>query len=1466
MVNLTPTIENQTQWDEYINGLSTVIKGFKVITGLYIDDSKFIKGTVLTIKEGTIINNTHNIINRGTIINNGTITNHGAIGNNYTIENNGTIKNRGAISSTDWQIKSNYTYQINVQKVKIINNGTITNNDYSTITNNDKCTIMNKGTITNNDKCTITNHGTIENPGKINNNFRDSIIENNGFIYSIHTIQNVKINMIRISNTGTKIGFFDTLVKLNIITIDAQDIWEALVDARNEAWKKKDKEGVVAIPKEKKIIIPQNTEIDFTRNSKIQIYNYGTIENRGILIITGEGTESNKNSQLQMKVGILKNYGTIKNRGVIKIGDETKRVADMLNPNDEDPTFKGVHQVYAGTIRDPILGRLENYKNSIIDNRDGIILFDMGVLTSWSFKQRDEWKKGTLDEKSVYVNDDGQLTRLLVANNMVAEATPYGNIFETQNGMYSRTRKTIPWKVWYTGRSKLKGVFTVAYLKNAGYTVANLKEGGFTATELKNHFTIAELRKDKQFSWFLFTASQLVIEGFNLVELKKGGFTATELKNDFTVANLKKGGFTATELKNDFTVANLKEAGFTIAEFIEGKFTATELKNDYTVDELIKGGPHPLGRIRVTGRDNWAFTLEQLKKEGFTAVELAKENAKVKINIKIVPTVQVRYNGIIYNDDDKDKTSHVKWCQLTAKKIEKYTDSKFTVDTDVGITNYWKIKGGTNDIHKANEKDTSSNYINTFDDTKKMVLFNFNKSLGMKNITKAKIEISFDFYLNPTGKGGRICILKTDGDFYGWERKERDDSLEDTGIYLTGGLMKPFQFGLSKYNERELDLTWSPKEISEGFWPKNLENVSRWKGLFWKDTGDYKDGDIVRHNGDYYQLQDGKSAQALKVEPGTKDKYYDDAWDKSVWDRPNYIDDDEGAFRFNKWHRFHLIIIKDMNNRDPNTDTTTYNQLRGSIQLKIQRYTGPSETKEVLNQYLHEWGNGNKEYWHERLYNEFIGFQEDKHFGVLGNRYTAKNTTPPHLYFFTDNQGEFAENVHFRNIEITDQVYNKETQKYTNVGLPEKSPEHILIVKDEEAKKESGTTPEKDTKETSIPAIISQSSTALDKLLEQMGEKTKEEKPVEATATKAAEPAKVEDKNLKIVNEKIETVSNKIDRINSELMRLEPIYKFNLDQIKESILTSMKWGKKYASTIALATFSSEHKNMLEKMEGDEDKQIEPTKTWYYTPTNERETVNTIYSHSNDDDQWETEWQHMYKSSVEQHYILETRKSDAATSIIKLYPEDRTYVREKGMIYTPWVLSTTNKNRIDGSSLYDTRDSQYHNAVLMSPTFQLKKNFEIQFELMGGKSPNKNIPTYPIPDEKSKVKKGHLGIALFNNSRKEYVAFTGNESNPVMFKNSMKYGGFEPGMNISFFTQEHIYNKYGPSEGYTRLLKDTYSLHLIDSAHGSWGWFGIQNNFKTREVIWEKTVEVEAAKATEPPKVVLVVEDKIQKRN
>ena len=108
------TIENQPQWDEYINGLYTDDTGFKVIKGLSIADSTYIPGTVLTINEGTIINNTHNIINRGTIINNGTITNRGAIGNNYTIENNGTIKNRSALrSAIGWWLEE----QINVQKV-----------------------------------------------------------------------------------------------------------------------------------------------------------------------------------------------------------------------------------------------------------------------------------------------------------------------------------------------------------------------------------------------------------------------------------------------------------------------------------------------------------------------------------------------------------------------------------------------------------------------------------------------------------------------------------------------------------------------------------------------------------------------------------------------------------------------------------------------------------------------------------------------------------------------------------------------------------------------------------------------------------------------------------------------------------------------------------------------------------------------------------------------------------------------------------------------------------------------------------------------------------------------------------------------------------------------------------------------------------------------------------------------------
>ena len=98
------TINNQTQWDKYINSLE-MVDGFKVIpegdeiiikTNIIISHNMRCKGTITNNKGGTITND-NKIENYKTINNDGNITNNSIINNYHTIENDGTIENGGVI-------------------------------------------------------------------------------------------------------------------------------------------------------------------------------------------------------------------------------------------------------------------------------------------------------------------------------------------------------------------------------------------------------------------------------------------------------------------------------------------------------------------------------------------------------------------------------------------------------------------------------------------------------------------------------------------------------------------------------------------------------------------------------------------------------------------------------------------------------------------------------------------------------------------------------------------------------------------------------------------------------------------------------------------------------------------------------------------------------------------------------------------------------------------------------------------------------------------------------------------------------------------------------------------------------------------------------------------------------------------------------------------------------------------------
>ena len=228
------TINNQTQWDTYIQTLSPDVEGFRII-------SKTHEVIIISPNEvlSPIIVNNIKIKNNGTIFirgliqfaNNGTITNKGTINNLKLIANNkdaklnndGTINNNGTIRN-DGDI---YNVKIITNANKLNNKGTI--NNLKLIVNSKDAELINDGTITNKGSIDNDDGGVIENKMYSTIENWSFIVGDKGIINNYSLIDN-KMGKITNKINNKKYGIYRNTYKeiyeLQAITAKLFDIYE----------------------------------------------------------------------------------------------------------------------------------------------------------------------------------------------------------------------------------------------------------------------------------------------------------------------------------------------------------------------------------------------------------------------------------------------------------------------------------------------------------------------------------------------------------------------------------------------------------------------------------------------------------------------------------------------------------------------------------------------------------------------------------------------------------------------------------------------------------------------------------------------------------------------------------------------------------------------------------------------------------------------------------------------------------------------------------------------------------------------------------------------------------------------------------------------------------------------------------------------------------------------------------------
>lgn len=122
---------------------------------------------------------------------------------------------------------------------------------------------------------------------------------------------------------------------------------------------------------------------------------------------------------------------------------------------------------------------------------------------------------------------------------------------------------------------------------------------------------------------------------------------------------------------------------------------------------------------------------------------------------------------------------------------------------------------------------------------------------------------------------------------------------------------------------------------------------------------------------------------------------------------------------------------------------------------------------------------------------------------------------------------------------------------------------------------------------------------------------------------------------------------------------------------------------------------------------------------------------------------------------------------------------------------------------------NTRDQRHETLIFRSPEFNLYKNGEISFALIGGAKPLADLDdlnTNGLPAESSGS--GSIGVALRNADSGEYLTFDSRSDNG---------GQFWETITIDQSTLSEIVDENA-----------TYTLDFIDSHSGGWGWAGLDN--------------------------------------